>query len=111
MYHRVALAYKWRVEFFHYLECTIRAGTNHDAIRFHEVFDGYAFAEELRVGNDIEGDVGVGTNFRINFFGWTHGYGAFVNDDSIVLEQRPKIFCNPEYILEIGRAVLAGRSR
>ena len=45
----------------------------------------------------------------VDFFGGTDGYGTFINNDLIIFDHWPQLFCNAQYVGQVGRAVFAGR--
>ena len=54
------LGVQWIVQFGHPFGRLPAGGTEHDAVRVHAVIDAGPFAQELGVGDDPEGDAGIG---------------------------------------------------
>ena len=111
----LAVALERRVEGTHQVDGLVVIGTDNDAVRTHEVFDGSAFREEFRVGNDAVRDVDralvqfVG-NGGLDLGGGADRHRTFVYDDLIVGHQASNVAGGGEHVLEVGRTIFVRRS-
>ena len=102
------------VEGAHQVDGLLFFSTDDDAVWTHEVFDGSAFLEEFRVGDDAVGDVDATLLQFVGDGGLDLGAGAdrdgaFVDDDFIVGHQAADVAGGAKDVLEVGRAVFVRR--
>ena len=98
-----------RVELLHQLGRARVLGADHDAVRLHEIVDGRALLEELRVAHDAERVRGLAPNDVPHFDRGAHGHGALVDDDLVAVHRAGNLARHAQDVLKIGRTVLARR--
>ena len=91
-----------------------QVGADHDAVRTHEVFHRGALFQELRVRDHgiVDGYAPFFQllgNDRFHFVGGAYGHGALVHHHLVILHVAPDARRRAQHVLEVGRAVLAGR--
>ena len=87
---------------------------DHDAVRLHEVVDGRAFLQELRVRRHREPELRAarGELFRnrgTDTVGGPHRHGRLVDDDLELGHAAPDAARRGEHVLHVGRAVFFRR--
>ena len=81
---RIALANERFVEEFHHLAGAGRRKSDHHAVRFHKIFNRYAFAEKFGVGDNIK-EIGrqIFQHQVPDFFGRAYRNGALIYNDLV----------------------------
>ncbi len=107
---RMALpvAHEGRVEILQDLPGEVRVHAQDDPVRLHEVVDRRALLEELGVGADVHGEVGVGLDLGADLRRGAHGHRALGDDDLLAVHGLADGACHRQHVLEVGGAVLAG---
>ena len=87
-------------------------GANYDAIGIEEVGDRRAFAQELRIGGNIEqaGGSAVEQHDLAHPFTGVHRHGALTNDDFVLLDGRRNFARDRFNVGKIGLAIDVGGS-
>ncbi len=83
-------------------------GPDHDPIRFEEVVDCRAFAEELGIRDDVDVVAAQGIAHDVER---ADGNRRLVDDDRPRVEQRSDLLGGARHVAEVGRAVVVLRRR
>src|SRR5713101_5143912 len=82
--------HEWLINLLHEIDGMLALGSNHDAIRMHQVCNRTAFAQKFGIADNIEvGAVAVISFDRFShFFARFHWYRALVDNHSIIGQYR-----------------------
>ena len=108
----VGSAGKRRVDFTKHVGAALVVATHDNAVGIKEVGDGGTFAEEFRIGSDVEGVSvsAVAQNDLANPLTGVNGNGAFLNDDFIVVDRACDFASHRFDKRKISFSALGGRS-
>ncbi len=105
----IAGAHKGGVELFDHFGRFGRVDPYHDAVGLHEVIDGGAFLEELRIRAHVKRRRRFARDLRAHLRGRAHRDGALRDDDlgrvHVLADRRG----DGEHVLQVGRSVFVGR--
>ena len=104
-------AFHWLVDAAHQFLGLLGGDAHHYAVGLQEVPDGGAFAQELRVGGHVEGEVVlvVALHGLDDPVAGGHGDGGLLHDHRVVGHVLRHFLGNLFYSGQVGRTVLAGR--
>ncbi|MNH08923.1 hypothetical protein D3C79_683630 [compost metagenome] len=111
-----AIAHKRRVEALQALPCCLVVRADDDAIRAHEVVDGAAFLEKLRVARHLDGKTGAAVAQALHHVPGhalcgAHRHGRLVDHQATARQMAAKAVGHGQHVLQVGRAIfLAGRA-
>jgi hypothetical protein len=87
----------------------VRLGTDHDAIRLHEIFDGRALLQELRIADDAERLRGFRGDRRLHLSRRPDRHGALVDHHGVLVHRAADVARHLEDVLKVGGTVFALR--
>ena len=113
-HHPLVVALEGRIEIAQELRGALFVAADHDPVGPHEVLDGRAFLEELRVGHDAIGQLGPACgklfgNRGVNLVRSAHRHGGLVHDHAVLGHVPADGAGGRHHVGQVGGAILAGR--